>query len=314
MYVFSLEKLMFAIGHNRILIKIRMSQTAKPASRRGKNGSIYSIVGITLVLLIMGIMGWIFLNLRQLGNNMKEEIRISAYLKTENKDTIAQIKQYLTQQPYAKGVQYIDKEAAKKIWNQDNNEEWDQILDFNPLPESLDFYARSQYVNKDSLAHIADTLRAVYGAQISDIVFPQVLVNSMNEKSARLGIIFLGVAIILSIIVIVSIDNTIRLTMYSNRFIIKTMQMVGATRGFIAKPLDIRAVVNGIISAGIAIVMMAALMKWAERQFPQLKDLRNDQLTLILFGGMLVIGVLISLFSTHRSVMKYLRSRIDDLY
>jgi cell division transport system permease protein len=140
------------------------------------------------------------------------------------------------------------------------------------------------------------------------------LVNNLNERASKLGLIFLVVAIILCTIVIVSIDNTIRLAMFSNRFLIKTMQMVGATRGFIAKPMNIRAIINGLISSGIAILILLLLIRWAEGQFPQLQAIRDTQLTLILFGGMVLIGVGISLFSTHRSVIKYLKMSLDDLY
>jgi len=291
-----------------------MPDTEKISSKKGKTGSVYSIVGVSLVLLIMGIMGCVFLILHQLGNSFKEEIRISAYLNTSSKDTIQQIQQYVTAQPYAKDVQYIDKAAAKKIWNADNNEDWDNILDYNPLPESIDFYAKAEYVNKDSLTHIGQQLQQTFGDKLSDITYPQVLVNSMNEKSTKLGFVFLVVAVVLSVIVIVSIDNTIRLIMYSNRFLIKTMQMVGATRWFIAKPLDLRAIVNGIISAIISIAILVGLLKWAVSQFPQMGVLVDNKLMVVLFVGMVIIGVGISFFSTHRSVMKYLRTRLDNLY
>ena len=291
-----------------------MPETGKIASKKGKTGSVYSIVGVALVLLIMGIMGCVFLMLHQFGNTLKEEVGISAYLNTSNKDTIQQIKTFVASQPYAKDVKYIDKEAAKKIWNADNKEDWDNILDYNPLPESIDFYAKAQYVNKDSLAHIGEQLKQNFGNKLTEINYPQLLVNSMNEKSTKLGVVFLVVATVLSLIVIVSIDNTIKLTMYSNRFLIKTMQMVGATRWFIAKPLDIRAIVNGIISAVISIAILVGLLKWSVSQFPQMSILVDNKLLVILFIGMVIVGVGISFFSTHRSVMKYLRTRLDDLY
>jgi len=282
--------------------------------RRSKPNYIYSIVGVALVLLILGIMGWLFLNLAQAGNAFKEDIRISAYLRTRNKDSVAQIQQYIASQPYAKNVEYVDKEKAKDIWNKDNNEDWNKILDFNPLPESIDFYARAAYVNEDSLDKISANIMSLYGNQITDLQYPSSLVNNLNERASKLGLIFLVVAIVLCIIVIVSIDTTIRLAMFSNRFLIKTMQMVGATRGFISRPMDFRAVVNGIISAGIAIAILFTLIEWAESQFPQLKAIHNNTLTVILFGGLLLIGVTISVFSTHRSVIKYLRMKLDDLY
>ncbi len=291
-----------------------MTENSKSSLRRSKPNYIYSIVGVALVLLILGIMGWIFLNMSEAGNSFKEDIRISAYLRTRNKDSIAQIRNYIAMQPYAKDVQYINKASAKEIWNKENNEDWNKILDYNPLPESIDFYARAAYVNKDSLQKISNNIMSSYGNQITDLQYPKSLVNNLNERASKLGLIFLVIGSILCLIVIISIDNTIRLAMFSNRFLIKTMQMVGATRGFIGKPMNLRAVINGLISAVIAIAILFVLIAWAESQFPQLKAIHNIKLTLILFGGMILIGVGISVFSTHRSVIKYLKMRLDDLY
>ncbi len=293
---------------------VSMADSAKSSLKRSKPNYIYSIIGVGLVLLIMGIMGWFFLNINSVGNAFKEDIRISAYLRTLNKDTIGQIQQYIARRPYTKTVIYVDKRMAQEIWNRENNEDWAKILDMNPLPESIDFYAKADYVNKDSLAHISAELLKKYGNQITDIQYPQTLVGNLNERAAKIGLIFLVIAIILCVIVIVSIDNTIRLAMFSNRFLIKTMQMVGATRSFIARPLNIRAVVNGLISAGIAIVLLFSIISWAESQFPQLKAIRDWKLTFILFGGLIILGVGISVYSTHRSVLKYLKMKLDDLY
>ena len=291
-----------------------MAEVGKSSLKRSKPNYIYTIVGVSLVLLIMGIMGWFFLNISSVGNAFKEDIRLSAYLRTLNKDTIGQIQQFIASRPYSKNVLYVDKNSAKQIWNKENNEDWAKILDVNPLPESIDFYAKAEYVNKDSLIKISDDLMAAYGNQITDLQYPQTLVNNLNERASKIGLIFLVVAITLSLIVIFSIDNTIRLAMFSNRFLIKTMQMVGATRGFIAKPLNIRALINGLISSGIAIVLLFTLIGWAESQFPQLKAIRNIEHTLILFGGLIVLGVGISVISTYRSVLKYLKMKLDELY
>ncbi|MCA6448970.1 MAG: hypothetical protein IM584_08920 [Chitinophagaceae bacterium] len=291
-----------------------MSVIGKSSMKRSKPNYLYSIIGVALVLLIMGIMGWFFLNINSVGNAFKEDIRLSAYLRTQNKDTIGQIQQYIANQPFAKNVTYVDKTMARQIWNSENNEDWAQILKDNPLPESIDFYAKANYVNNDSLARISANLMAVYGNQITDLKYPQKLVNNLNERASKIGLVFLVVAIILCLIVTFSIDNTIRLAMFSNRFLIKTMQMVGATRGFIVKPLNIRALINGLISSGIAIVLLFSIISWAESQFEPLKAVRDTKLTLILFGGLIVLGIGISVYSTHRSVMKYLKMKLDDLY
>jgi cell division transport system permease protein len=291
-----------------------MAIIGKASLKRSKPNYIYSIVGVALVLLIMGIMGWFFLNINSVGNAFKEDIRLSAYLRTLNKDTIGQIQLYISQQPFAKNVTYVDKNSAKQIWNKENNEDWAKILDVNPLPESIDFYAKADYVNSDSLSKISSNLMAAYGDQITDLQYPKSLVSNLNERASKIGLIFLVVAIILGLIVTFSIDNTIRLAMFSNRFLIKTMQMVGATRSFIARPLGIRALINGLISSGIAIILLFSIISWAESQFPQLKVIRDTKLTIILFGGLILLGVGISVYSTHRSVMKYLKMKLDELY
>ncbi|HNF30541.1 MAG TPA: permease-like cell division protein FtsX, partial [Chitinophagaceae bacterium] len=244
----------------------------------------------------------------------KEDVKISVYLRTMNKDTISQIQQFISNQPYAKDVHYIDKEQAKKIWNAENNEDWAQFLDVNPLPESIDFFAKADYVNKDSLEVIQKSINTAYQYQITEVNYPPVLVNNLDAKARQIGLILLVVAIILAVVVIISIDNTIKLAMFSNRFLIKTMQMVGATRSFIARPMNIRAVVNGLISGAIAVVLLLTIILWAESYFPELKKIRDLQLTLTLFGGMILLGIAISVYSTHRSILKYLKMKLDDLY
>jgi cell division transport system permease protein len=293
-----------------------MAQFGKASSKRSKPSYIYSIIGVALVLLIMGILGWIFLNFNAVGNSFKEDINISIYLRTGNQDTIAKIRQYIEAQPYAKNVEYITKEGAKKKWSEEgSSEDWEKILGKdNPLPESIDFHAKSNYVNPDSLNKLSADIISKWGNQVDELQYPRALVSTLSERTSKLGLIFIVVAAVLCTIVIVSIDNTIRLAMFSNRFLIKTMQMVGATRGFIARPMDWRAVLNGLLSSLIAIALLAILIGWAENQFEQLARIRDTKLTLILFGGMAVVGISISLFSTHRSVIKYLKMSLDDLY
>jgi cell division transport system permease protein len=291
-----------------------MAEVSKSSLRRSKPNYVYSILGVAAVLLIMGVMGWLLLNFTRVSNTFKENIRISVYLRTQNKDTIAQIQNFITSQPYAKDVQYVNKESAQQIWNKENSEDWSKILDYNPLPESIDFYARAQYVNPDSLSKISASILSLYGNDITDLNYQQGLVSTLNEKTRIFGLAFIIISVVLCLIVIFSIDNTIKLAMFSNRFLIKTMQMVGATRNFIARPMDLRAVVNGLISAAISITLLFGLITWLESLVPQLKVIRDIELNLILFGGMILLGVLISLFSTHRSVIKYLRMKLDDLY
>ncbi len=291
-----------------------MASTGTSALKRSKPNYIYSIVGVAIVLFIMGIMGWLFLNLQSIGDSFKEDIRISVYVRTADKNTVGAIEKFIASQPYAKNVEYINKEKAKAIWNKENNEDWAKILEANPLPESIDFFAKADYVNTDSLSKITAAIENTFRKDVADIQYPKSLVTNLNERASKIGIIFLVMSIILCIIVIISIDNTIRLAMYSNRFLIKTMQMVGATRNFISKPLLIRALLNGLISAFIAIFLLFGLIEWATSQFPQIGMLQGISNSLILFGGLILLGVGISVLSTYRSVLKYLKMKLDELY
>jgi cell division transport system permease protein len=291
-----------------------MASNGTSALKRSKPNYIYSIVGVAIVLFIMGIMGWLFLNLQSIGDSFKEDIRISVYVRTADKNTVGAIEKFIASQPYAKNVEYINKEKAKAIWNKENNEDWAKILEANPLPESIDFFAKADYVNTDSLTKITAAIENTFRKDVADIQYPKSLVTNLNERASKIGIIFLVMSIILCIIVIISIDNTIRLAMYSNRFLIKTMQMVGATRNFISKPLLIRALLNGLISAFVAIFLLFGLIEWATTQFPQIGMLQGISNSLILFGGLILLGVGISVFSTYRSVLKYLKMKLDELY
>ena len=291
-----------------------MAVNGSGSLKRSKPNYIYSIIGVAIVLFIMGIMGWLFLNLHSIGDNFKEDIRISVYLRTSDQSTIASIEQYISSQPYAKNVEYVNKEKAKAIWNKENNEDWGKILEVNPLPESVDFFAKAAYVNVDSLTNISNAIENNFKSEVADISYPKSLVTSLNERTTKIGLIFLVMSIVLCLIVIISIDTTIRLAMFSNRFLIKTMQMVGATRNFISKPLLIRALINGLISAGIAIFLLFGLIEWATSQFPQIRTLQGMSSSLMLFGGLIITGVGISVLSTYRSVLKYLKMKLDELY
>jgi cell division transport system permease protein len=169
-------------------------------------------------------------------------------------------------------------------------------------------------VNPDSLARISASIASNFKEDVADIQYPKSLVTNLNERATKIGFIFLVMSVILCAIVIISIDNTIRLAMFSNRFLIKTMQMVGATRNFISKPLVIRALLNGLTSALIAIFLLFGLIQWATSQFPQLQTLQGIGNSLLLFGGLIIVGISISVLSTYRSVVKYLKMKLDELY
>lgn len=272
-----------------------------------------SILGVSLVLFILGFWGWMAINANKLTQYFKENVEVRVYLR-ENitpKDSVA-LTQYIANKPYVKEYEYVTKDLARRKFIGDGNEDWKNVLDANPLPASIDFKLRSEYVNSDTLASIKKDLEQ--NISVNDVEYPQSLVDKILKNMKPISLYFLIAAFIFTIIVIILIDNTIRLAMFSNRFLIKTMQMVGATRWFIAKPMDIRAIINGALSAILALVGVFGLVTFLEKQIPELKALRDPYWFSILCIALLVIGIFISLVSTHRSVIKYLKMKLDDLY
>lgn len=290
-----------------------MMKTGKGSSKRSQPSYFMAILGVSLVLFILGILGWIVINANKLGDYFKENVEVRVYLReniTPN-DSVTLV-QYIANKPYVKEYEFVSKDLAKKKFLADGNEDWKNVLDVNPLQASIDFTLKNQYVDTDTLSAIQKDLQQ--NIAVSDVQYPRSLVNNLNRNVRKVSLILLGIAVILCIVVIVLIDNTIKLAMFSNRFLIKTMQMVGATRWFIAKPMDTRAIVNGAISGLIALAGFLALVFFAENQLPELKAMRDIKWLGLLAAGIIVLGILISLFSTHRSVIKYLKMKLDDLY
>jgi cell division transport system permease protein len=259
--------------------------------------------------------GWFFLNLQKSGDYLKENIQVHAWLYPDaGKKRIDSLTNYITAIPYARDVNYVTKEMAAKQWNQENDTTWKKFLDNNPLPESIDFYIKANYVQKDSLNVLSGELLNSFPGVIKEFQFPTETITKVSKYVKTAAIIFLIAAIILTILVVFSIDNTIRLAMYSNRFLIKTMQMVGATRWFIAKPINARAIINGLIASVIAIAAIWGTVILVENFAPDFKVLHDNKSLMLLFLVIIVLGISITLFSTHRSVIKYLRMKLDDLY
>jgi cell division transport system permease protein len=290
-----------------------MAQFGKGYAKRSTPSYFMAIVGVSLVLFLLGILGWIVINANKLGEFFRENIEVDVYVR-ENvspKDSAALV-QYIAAQPYVKSYEYITKDAAKQRYMQEGNKDWGTLLDKNPLPASVDFKIKSDYAVIDSLNKIKSAL--LQNIAVSDVLYPQSLVGNLNNIINKISLVLLAVAVVISVLVIFLIDNTIRLAMFSNRFLIKTMQMVGATRWFIARPMDVRALVNGAVSGLLAVAGIIAVIFLAETRLPELRALRDYPLLMLLFIILVFLGICISFASTHRSVIKYLKMKLDDLY
>jgi len=290
-----------------------MAQSGKASIKRGKPSYFMSILGVTLVLFLLGIIGWLIINANKLGDHFKESVEVNVYLRSDlNPKDSATLVDYIASRPYVKSYTYTTKEMAKKKYIADGNESWDKILTENPLDNSIDFKIKKEYLNTDTLANIKkDLLQNVY---VKEVDYPEALIGTMSKNIRLVSVVLLAIAFIIAIVVIFLIDNTIRLAMFSNRFLIKTMQMVGATRGFIAKPLDLKAIGNGAVSGAIASLILYFIIMVVESYVSWFKAVHDNGLLFLLFFILILLGISITVFSTHRSVLKYLRMKLDDLY
>lgn len=290
-----------------------MAQSGKASLKRGKPSYFMSVLGVTLVLFLLGLLGWLGINSKKLMQQFKESVEVQVYLKNNVPDKQRLVLQdSITAMPAVKSIRYVDKEAAKREWVKSGNEDFSEFLDNNLLPNSINFNLKEQFVDSAQLATLKSRLQQ--NTIVDEVQYSKVIVGSMEKTFRNLSLGLLVIVIVVSVLVIILIDNTIRLAMFSNRFLIKTMQMVGATRGFIARPLAVRAVINGAVAAVIATIALYGLILLAEAFIPGFSALFDSNLFLLLFLGLLVIGVSITVLSTYRSVLKYLRMKLDELY
>jgi cell division transport system permease protein len=290
-----------------------MVKAGKASIKRGKPSYFMSILGVTLVLFLMGIIGLIIINGRKIITSLKESLEVQVFLKQNIKDTARErLQNYIAAQPYVKEIKYTDKETAKKEWIKTGGEDFTEFIDNSLLPPSIDFKLKADFLDSARLVDIKADISQF--PIVDEVKYPTAVVQKMTANLRMVTIYLLIAAILISAVVIILIDNTIRLAMFSNRFLIKTMQMVGATRWYIAKPLDMRAVINGALSGIIATAIVYLLVIGLESFFDGFKALRDTQSLLLLGLVLIVLGICITVFSTHRSVLKYLRMKLDELY
>lgn len=283
------------------------------SGKKAKPTYINAIMGVALVLFLLGMLGWLLINGRALSRAFKEDLEINVDFHDNVSDEhINKMRSILDKQPFVRTSRIITKEEAVQMENQVEGSNIVEFLGYNPLFSSISLKLNEEYVNRDSLNKIRTFI--MQSNVVRDVNWPTMVVDQMNSNFRKIGIILGCISVILLIVVIFLIDNTVRLAMFSNRFIIKTMQMVGATQSFITRPFDVRALLNGLTSGVIAVLALWVVMSFARAQLPVLSLLNDPLLITLLICGMVVLGILISMISTHRSVVKYLKMHVDDLY
>jgi cell division transport system permease protein len=282
-------------------------------SKKAKPTYFYAILGVSLVLFLLGILGWLVINGRSLTRAFKEDVEVSVdFHDNVREEHVQKMRDILDKQPFTRETRIITKEEAIAMQSDIEGQNIVDFLGYNPLFTSVAMRLNARYVNPDSLAKIKKFI--LQSNVVRDVTYPTVVVDQMNHNFRRISIILAAISLLLFSVVIILIDNTVRLAMFSNRFLIKTMQMVGATRWFITKPFDQRAIVNGLISGVISVIFLWLVISVAQNYLPAIKVLNDTGMLVMLMLGMIVLGILISVLSTHRSVVKYLKMHVDDLY
>jgi cell division transport system permease protein len=283
------------------------------SKRRLTGSSITTIVSLSLVLFMLGFLGIIVLNTKIIADKIKERAGVQVMLNDNAKDVDVQhLIKTLDASNYVISTQLVSKEEAAQKLQQDMGEDFIDFLGVNPLPASITVRLKAEYVETDSLAWIEKEL--LQTNLVKEVVYQKSLISSMNENARAVGLGVLIISGILMFIALALINNTIRLSIYSKRFIIKTMQLVGATQGFIRRPFVLKGIRHGIYGAFIAILMMIGFLYFVQKQLPEFGDLQDPEMLAALFGIVILLGIVISWVSTSLAVRKYLRLKTDELY
>ena len=291
-----------------------MSKNEKKINRRRLTSSyLTSVTSISLVLFLIGIMGLLIINARDINKTVRESIGFNVILKENVKDAdIFQLQKVLDAKPYSLSTEYITKEKAALETEQLVGGDFVEFLGFNPLPPSIRLRLKASYTRPDSVVFIEEEI--LNYDPVNEVVYKKTLLYAVNENIRKISLVILGFSLLLTLVAITLINNTIRLSIYSKRFIINTMQLVGATRGFIRKPFLLRSILNGFICSFIAFSLIVGLIFLTAEELDNIisfSDMRN----MILLGtSILVIGIVINWISTFFAVNKYLNIKTDKLY
>ncbi len=291
-----------------------MSKSYEKYQRKRLRSSYLSvIVSIALVLFLVGLLGLLVLKTKALAEHFKEQVTLSVFIKdTASEKEIQTFVKNLKAADYTKSVVSISKEKAAELMQEEIGQDFLEFLGTNPLKNVVNIHLQSGSVTKEKVTEIEQNL--LKNNLVHEISYDKPLIELLNKNIKRISLWVLIFSGLLTLIAVVLINSSIRLSVYSKRFIIKTMQMVGATKSFIRRPFIWTSIKLGIIGALIAIIALAGLSYYIEIQIPEISLLNNFKLLAIVFAGILVLGILISWISTFFATRRFLNLRTHELY
>lgn len=284
-------------------------------SPRRKTKSVYisTVISIALVLLMTGLLGLILVHAKNLSKYVKENIVLNIIVNDNvNEGDVLAMQKDIEKDSYVLRTEYISKELAAKSLKEDLGEDFVEYLGHNPLLPSIDVYLKEQYANSDSIQTFIQ--KTAKSSRVKEIIYQETLIDMVNKNIRIIGIVILAFTVVLLIIAVALINNTIRLAIYSQRFLIKSMQLIGATKNFIRKPYLLYGIFHGLLGALIAILLLIFTLQFAQKQIPELVFLRNWYEFGAIFVIVVLLGILISGFSTYFAVTKYLKAKSHSLY
>jgi cell division transport system permease protein len=281
--------------------------------RRLKSSYISVIISMTLVLFLIGLLGTVLYHSKSIANKVQENIAFTVLLKPEAKQvSIKQFQRQLELSAHVKDTEFISKQEASAKLSKDLGEDFISFLGFNPLTDAIDIHFQAYYTQTKKPENIEAELLAVNVVQ--EVVYDKSLLKLLNDNLKKVSYLLLLLSFVFSLIAIALINSSIRLTIYSKRFLIKTMQLVGATKSFIRKPFLWKSIQHGIIASIISILFIHLLVSYSVNLLPEIQRLHNTNAQLVLYSSILVMGLFIPWACTYFAVRKYLKITTDELH
>ncbi len=291
-----------------------MSASFETYQKRKLLSSYFSVViSISLVLFMVGIFGLLIINTKKVSNILKEKVTITLFLKNNiNKDSINTLRKKLKKASYIKSVHFITKKQAAKDLVASTGEDFVEFLGYNPLRNAFSLRLKAEYVTTKRVDSLSTSFKKI--RFIDDVNYDKPLITLLTKNINKISFWILILSIAFTIISVLIINSSIRLSIYAKRFIIKTMQMVGATKGFIRRPFIWQSIKLGLIGAIIADIGLAISVFYIDKYIPILQLLQNKIELGTLFLGIFALSIFITWFSTFFAAQRFLNLRTNDLY